>query len=508
MEKQYLLIIDVPGIKDYVFGTDRLVEIRGASALLDKLNRKKTESFLQNKLGDSAVKRVFSNGGAGQFVITAKKADLENCVRELKGFFAKKSKGGLRLICGIADFSEENYAEALTHAHIELKKEKEEESIIPCTQLHTGYLQECKSCSGMAFKLDDYAGEKRVLCAVCAEKVEYGTKRGLWKEFDKHCEEKGMEAERPRTFEEIGDRCRARKGYTALVYADGNAMGKLVKKIGSREHFKFFSDTVDDSIREACHEALYENCRPVQGKIPANILLLGGDDLLVYLSADTAFPFALDVAQRFEEKTEEKFSGNSFFSELLQGKGLTISLGIAYGKTHTPFSIMFSQAEELLKSAKKAGSQDKMRGEYYAPTYIDFHLSSNYNQSKVSDSRKSHLHLHGTRPVKLYQKPYSLPDACALMDHARNLTEAGIPNTRLKRFGYAPSLGKINGTLECLKLYTRTSKAQRKVIWKALERFECMPNIPWKEIRDEKGETLEATTVLSDMTELAGFMRK
>jgi len=30
---------------------------------------------------------------------------------------------------------------------------------------------------------------------------------------------------------------------------------------------------VDDSIREACHGYLYENCKPVQGKIPANILL-------------------------------------------------------------------------------------------------------------------------------------------------------------------------------------------------------------------------------------------
>ncbi len=192
MEKQYLLIIDVPGIKDYVFGTDRLVEIRGASGLLDKLNRKETERFLKDKLGDAAVECVFSNGGAGQFVITAEKTDLENCICELKGFFAKASKGALRLLCGTAEFSEENYSQASDQARAELKKEKEEESILPCTQLHTGYVHECKSCSGMGSQIIDEHGEKRILCKVCAEKAEYGKKRGLWKEFAEYFEDKGV----------------------------------------------------------------------------------------------------------------------------------------------------------------------------------------------------------------------------------------------------------------------------------------------------------------------------
>ncbi|QTA92059.1 hypothetical protein [Desulfonema magnum] len=113
------------------------------------------------------------------------------------------------------------------------------------------------------------------------------------------------------------------------------------------------------------------------------------------------------------------------------------------------------------------------------------------------------------RTVNLYQKPYSLPDARALMDHARKLVNAGIPNTRLKRFGYAPSLGKINGTLECLKLYTRTGKDQRPIIWNALDHFDCMSNIPWKEVAQKDKDNAQAdTTMLADMIELTGFIRK
>ncbi len=507
MKNQYIVVIDVPGIKEYVFGTDRLVEIRGASALLDNLNRKETESFLKNNLGENNVECVFSAGGAGQFIISAEEDRLKTCAEELKEFFVRKSKGGLRLLCGWADFSEKNYSDSLKQAHFRLKKDKEENPLIPCTQLHAGYMRECDSCSGTASQSDSYGDEERFLCDICVQKVEQGKNKGLWKEFADYCGKKGIEAKGPKDFEEIGERCLARKDYTALVYADGNAMGKLVKAIRTKEQFKTFSQTVDQSVREACHEALFENCKPVEGKVPANILLLGGDDLMVYLSADTAFPFAIDAARKFEEKTKEKFASDSFFSQLLDGKGLTISLGIAYGKSHTPFSIMFSQSEELLKSAKKAGSQDKNKREYYAPSYIDFHVSSGYNQIKVSDSRKTHLRIDKPSAVKLYQKPYSLTDAQALLEHARNLVKSDIPGTRLKRLGYAPFLGKINGTLECLKIYVRTPKEKRPAIRDALDCFGCLSKIPWKEVENEKGEIVKATTMLTDLIEITSFIK-
>ena len=48
---QYLVVTDTPGIKKYVFGTDALAEIRGASALLDRLNRAETTRTLSQCLG-------------------------------------------------------------------------------------------------------------------------------------------------------------------------------------------------------------------------------------------------------------------------------------------------------------------------------------------------------------------------------------------------------------------------------------------------------------------------
>jgi len=233
--------------------------------------------------------------------------------------------------------------------------------------------------------------------------------------------------------------------------------------------------------------------------------MLGGDDLMVYLTAETAFPFAVKVAEKFNAITQKKMEATEpgkYFLEKTEGKGLCISIGIAFGKSHTPFSILLHQAEELLSFAKKAGSNDPAAGKYYAPAYIDYHLSTNYNQINVADSRINHLEvpgMQGKRPIRLYQKPYSLTDAKALLESARKLVQSGIPKTRLNRLGNAPVMGKMNGTLECLELYTRTKADQRLVIWNILDRFDCIGNMPWNE------EGIVDTTMLVDLMELVGF---
>src|SRR5262249_33126126 len=69
----------------------------------------------------------------------------------------------------------------------------------------------------------------------------------------------GREDLRPRDAETIGEYAQ-RRGYVGLVYADGNAMGRLVKELNSRDVCTAFSELVDGSIRQACYEALSQVC--------------------------------------------------------------------------------------------------------------------------------------------------------------------------------------------------------------------------------------------------------
>jgi hypothetical protein len=510
LSQEILVVMDFPGIKNHVFGTDRLVEIRGASALLDKLNRLTIPAKLEKRFGSQKYRCVFSGGGAGQFVIQGTDSEIDTAFKEIKGEISEKSGGALRLAMGMAVLDTNHYEKSLETAFLKLKKEKNEKPFEPFSSIHNGFIRDCDSCSGMASVQTRYAGMFRCLCRSCFINQETGTKRGLWEEFCAYLvQNHGVDPEkileqRPNDFEEIGQRCVARNGYTALVYGDGNAMGRLVKQIDSEDRFKLFSVTVDKAVREACHEALYHHCRQVNGKIPADILLLGGDDLMVYLAADTAIPFALEVAHRFEAKTKEKLvtvNSDPFFKRILGNNGLTISMGVAFGRSHTPISIMVSQSEELLKSAKHKGTK-LSNGKEYTPACLDFHVSSQFNQVRVSDSRKHHMIIKShNQQIHLYRKPYTLKDVQDLLTHARRLKESGIPKSRLHRLGEAPFKGKINGIIDTLVLYGRCKKSQEKLaICQALSRFDCMKLMPWT-LSDE-----DISTVMVDLIELTSFI--
>lgn len=504
-----LVVLDFPGIKKYVFGTDRLVEIRGASALLDRLNRHVIPQWVLETFGATHSRVVFAGGGTGQFIIDAASETIREKLHDVEGEIYRQSGGALGMVVGVAAL-DGDYPSALRRAFLDLETQKFQNPVVHHAPCHTGFIRECDSCSGMASEVSEFAGESRLLCTSCALKEKMGKERGLWEEFAAYLKTHGTDADRswrwrPRDFEKIGDRCRSRRGYTAVLYGDGNSMGRIVKQIRTEEQFKRFSRAVDIAIREACHEALWRHCRPVNGKMPVDILLLGGDDLIVYLAADCAMPVAVDVARLFEAKTREYLlSGddNSFFSTRLDGKGLTLSIGIAYGRTHTPISIMVNQAEELLKSAKTKGAVQEGEGAY-TPACIDFHLTSRFNQASAIDSRRQHLTLraHRKEEVRLYRGPYTVEEAEALVQHARSLKQSGIPRSRLHRLSEAPFKGTVNGTIETLSIYGRCRTAEQKqAIWHALDRFGCLFEMPWNR------DGTEISTALVDLTEIAEFV--
>src|SRR5262249_38868396 len=93
----------------------------------------------------------------------------------------------------------------------------------------------------------------------------------------------------------------------------------------------------------------------------------------------------LEVTERFDRLTREGISrlavnhpARAFFREKLGAKldthGLTISCGVALAGSKHPFYLLLDLAEDLLKNAKRGGSNDRDKTLYWAPSYIDFHL--------------------------------------------------------------------------------------------------------------------------------------
>ena len=69
MGKLSLVALDTNHIKRYVFATDKLKEIRGASSLLDHLNRRVMDQIAAHPAFHA--QKVFANGGSGLFLLDA-----------------------------------------------------------------------------------------------------------------------------------------------------------------------------------------------------------------------------------------------------------------------------------------------------------------------------------------------------------------------------------------------------------------------------------------------------
>ena len=83
-----LVAFDTDRIKRYVFGTNKLKEIRGASSILDYLNRITMEKCAEKHGADM----VYANGGSGLFIVPTEQADAFET--EVKQWYYDKTGGG------------------------------------------------------------------------------------------------------------------------------------------------------------------------------------------------------------------------------------------------------------------------------------------------------------------------------------------------------------------------------------------------------------------------------
>lgn len=154
--------------------------------------------------------------------------------------------------------------------------------------------------------------------------------------------------------------------WIAVVHADGNGLGQIVSRIGrNRELFRQFSKQLDEATTLAANDA-YEAVAKDEwlrdGKvIPIRPIVLGGDDLTIICRGDLALPYVQRFLEAFEERTHELLGklllDNEIFNAGSQRDCLTACAGIAYVKTAFPFYFAYRLAEQLCDCAKANAKQ-------------------------------------------------------------------------------------------------------------------------------------------------------
>ncbi len=143
--------------------------------------------------------------------------------------------------------------------------------------------------------------------------------------------------------------------WIAVIHADGNGLGQVVQKIGkSQKKFREFSKKLNDATIAAAKKAFEDIGSPVSnGVIPMRPIVLGGDDLTMICRGDLAVPFTKAFLDNFEAETKAKLSEylKTVFSD--RSDYLTACAGIAFVKSSFPFHFAYRLAESLCDLAKK-----------------------------------------------------------------------------------------------------------------------------------------------------------
>nr|BBH94806.1 hypothetical protein KTA_30050 [Thermogemmatispora argillosa] len=486
-----LVALDTDRIKSYVFGTDRLREIRGASSILDRLNREIMEEIARDL--DPRAQVVYANGGSGLFLLAEDKA--EEFVRRVQAKYSEETRGGAtvtgavqRLPAGLAerDLWKAHLQEQLALLLYKLRRAKE---CPPATVARPSHplFQLCDSCG-----LEYAAGqspwrepreEHQRYCAICLQKRsedaqikksiekmaarpqevrpgsgEDAKQAVLWANLINRLHRiapdyflkdgQPIVPKRPRDIDTLRSVASASQGsirdYLGLIYADGNGMGGKIEKCLTLGEIKKFAKSIDDAIYEALATAVARHLSPVhvsgllaeedeengqteQGGqpkkdsyfFPFDVLLLGGDDLMLLTSGDRALQVALEVARVFRSEAREQ-----------QG---TLSVGVVFAPLKYPFGLMRSLAENALRFAKKqahaskwhsTGDDDDTRLNFLVVAGAATH-EFDYLYQTVYSRREGNSEFCATL------RPYRLPVLEALLEAIRQAKRLGFPRSKL-----------------------------------------------------------------------------
>lgn len=210
------------------------------------------------------------------------------------------------------------------------------------------------------------------------------------------------------------------KDYLAVIHADGNGLGKMKKAID--DECKNSKPEITGLDKEARIEAFFHQMRsrlrialadaikklyqdPIakdyvkqgEDKQPQleglQILMLGGDDLLIACRAPLALPLVKYLAEALEKNQADA------------EHRLTLGIGVAIAKPAFPFHRLHELAEELASSAKRLARVDN------PVSVVDWAVCSEAWHGDVADTRRKSLfgqyQVDGkTETLALSRKPY------------------------------------------------------------------------------------------------------
>lgn len=380
---KYLYGASIQGIQEYIYATNDLQEIIGASEIIDSLGRnlkdkKKDDGEIFGMFDElkqnGLVEQILLNAAGNFRAIVNGEENLKKIVYNLPKKIMQNAYG-ITVSQATAPYNGD-YETASKILEQRLKTQRNRPSLP--LDMSINFMLLAPKTARAVYKIKNKKDEKILLDISSAQKREAHTR---W--FNKR-REKDKEDKKDVQFIELKEFSQILndKNKLAIIHADGNGLGilvknlvEVVKKNNDTGAIARFSESLDKATKNAFAKAK-EKTKAALGKNSLKIkeLILSGDDMTAVCDADIALEFTKNFIEEFENQTDNKKPD-------IEQK-LTMCAGIAYCNEKFPFHYAVALAEELCAAAKKHSKSKYVKDQEkdIAPSCLMFHniQSSNF----------------------------------------------------------------------------------------------------------------------------------
>lgn len=386
----------VQGIQDFIFKTNKLQEIVGASEIVKNIE----EEFLKISGYAREDKNLILNAAGNIKAIF----DDEELLKKVVSDFPKiimKNAYGITISQAIVTMTGEKIDEKIAIRELETKlKTQRNKPTIPL-DITIGMMALNPKTSRPAVSKKD------------SEMLDMATvqKRDAYKKwFDKNIENE-KDFENSKEMDYIANS----KGKVAIIHADGNNIGQILTKL--KIPLSEFSSKLTNATKISFLEAKGDFKKIRQ-------IVLGGDDMTIICDASIALSITKVFLEVFEKETKKIIEG-----------GMSACAGIAFANKKYPFHYAASLAEELCSVAKKQAKKINNN----APSCIMFHNVQSSSFQNWSEYIKDELTINNpTQTIRCDYGPYYLKSVenettiDDLLNDVEKYKQEGSPIARLR----------------------------------------------------------------------------
>lgn len=402
-QPKFLYGAAVQGIQGFIFQTNALREIAGASELVEQICTKQFAELIDSKVEDliNDPNAIVTAAGNIKYVFD----DEDKCKKLVRNFpkIVIQFAPGITISQAVVKVDDE-----IKKGHIdELERRLRIQRNKPARPYDIGLMaMERSRRTGLPVVGEEsIKGEKMIVDVGTRAKLKSKSQRVL-----KALLGEVSDDQIPWNMEDIPETLSKNYSWLAVIHADGNNMGMALQKLADattdKEGNNFskvlrqFSLDLDKSTQEAARKAYNKVYKSEKNKkIPFRPIVIGGDDLTVVCRGDLALPFTKLFLQYFEDETRANFESIAEKVSFLQ-KGLTACAGIAYIKESYPFHYGYHLAETLCGEAKKA-AKEGLGDAKTTPSCLMFHKVQDSFVEEYKEIREREL-IAGKDEKKIY----------------------------------------------------------------------------------------------------------